>query len=143
MSKEMETSEDIANLVKLFYTKVYDDDLLAPVFQDVAKVNFVNHLPTMINFWESVLLGAKSYHNNTYQIHHTLHQKFPLSEAHFTRWISLFHATVDEHFHGPLADKAKLTVDRVGSSMKMGFVNPLNLGPPPEKAETSLNSSPA
>ena len=127
MSKEIETSEDIAKLVRLFYIKVYEDDLLAPVFRDVAKINLANHLPTMNSFWESVLLGAKSYHNNTYQIHQTLNRKYPLSEAHFTRWISLFHATVDEHFHGPLADKAKLTADRVGNSMKMGFTDPLGL----------------
>lgn len=127
MSKEIETSEDILTLVSMFYAKVYEDDLLAPIFRDIAKIKISDHLPTMTSFWESVLLGAKSYHNNTYQIHHAFHQKCPLSTEHFTRWIGLFHATVDEHFHGPLADKAKLTVDRVGSSMQMGFVNPLKL----------------
>ena len=127
MTKEIETSEDIAKMVERFYAKVYDDDLLAPVFRDIAQIKLANHLPTMTNFWASALLGTKSYHNNTYKIHHALNQKHPLSAEHFTRWISLFHATVDEHFHGPLADKAKLTVDNVGRSMQMGFVTPFTL----------------
>lgn len=137
MSKEIETSEDIAVLVRMFYAKVYDDDLLAPIFRDVAKIKIENHLPTMTSFWESVLLGAKSYHNNTYQIHHKLNQTCPLNEAHFTRWIALFHTTVDEHFYGALADKAKLTVDRVSSSMLMGFVNPLKLPSSSDSASSS------
>ena len=130
MSKELSTSEDIRHLIKTFYTKVYEDDLLAPVFRDIAGVEFGNHLSTMQNFWESVLLGTKSYHNNTYRVHYELHQKASLTEAHFTRWISLFNATVDEHFHGSLADKAKQTVHQVGRSMQMGFVNTFDFTKP-------------
>jgi len=130
MSKQIETSEDIALLVKMFYAKVYDDELLSPIFQDVAKVKLVDHLPIMINFWESILLGTRNYHNNTYQIHFSLNQKCPLSKQHFKRWILLFHATVDEHFYGSLADKAKVAAERISDSMQIGFVDRLRLTTP-------------
>lgn len=122
MLKVLETPEDIAELVRCFYTKVYADDLLRPIFQDVAQLDLAEHLPRMNSFWESVLLGARSYHNNTYMIHHSLNQQCPLSTAHFDRWVSLFHKTVDERYCGPLADKAKAAVDQISRSMQMGIL---------------------
>ncbi len=100
MPGDIRTRGDIEVLVNTFYEKVRQDSLLAPVF---SHVDFPKHLPTMYNFWASMLLGDQSYQGNPFQKH------LPLSiqSTHFTRWLELFVITVDENFVGSKADEAK------------------------------------
>lgn len=50
-----------------------------------------------------MILGEFSYKGNPFQKHASL----PIQQEHFTRWISLFIATVDENFKGIKADEIK------------------------------------
>ncbi|MDX5396941.1 MAG: group III truncated hemoglobin, partial [Hymenobacteraceae bacterium] len=52
--KDILAQEDIIKLVDTFYEKVNQDELLAPVFNDFAAVNWQTHLPVMYDFWGSV-----------------------------------------------------------------------------------------
>ena len=54
---DLETEADIIQLVDAFYARVNADALLRPIFNDVAQVDWASHLPTMYDFWSSVLLG--------------------------------------------------------------------------------------
>ena len=55
---DLRTPEDVRTLVDFFYDKVVQDELLAPVFDDFAKVDRATHLQSMYRFWESMLFGA-------------------------------------------------------------------------------------
>jgi hemoglobin len=101
--KEIENIEDIKLLVNTFYDKVNRDELLSPVFNDFAKVDWPHHLPTMYKFWEMLLLDGENYKGNPFQKHIPL----PVSPSHFQHWISLFTQTVDELFTGEKAEMAK------------------------------------
>ncbi|RYD76168.1 MAG: group III truncated hemoglobin [Sphingobacteriales bacterium] len=101
--KELEDIDDIKTLVNTFYDKVNRDEILSPVFNDVAKVDWPKHLPTMYKFWEMLLLDGENYKGNPFQKHIPL----PISPAHFQRWIKLFLQTVDELFLGEKAEMAR------------------------------------
>lgn len=94
------TRADVKLLVDRFYESVKADQLLAPVF---AHVDWPNHLPIMYNFWSSVVLGDMSYSGNPLAKHLNL----KIGKEHFTRWLELFTATVDEHFAGFNATEVK------------------------------------
>ena len=94
---------DIHLLVDSFYKKVNADDLLGPIFNDLAQVNWDEHLPTMYRFWGSLLLRQNSYPGQPWPKHAIL----TVNPTHFARWLYLFKQTVDEHFRGPKANQAK------------------------------------
>ncbi len=100
---DIATSADVQQLVDRFYGKVNRDELLAPIFNDVAQVDWNHHLPTIYRFWESLLLRAGSYQGAPFPKHAVL----PIEQKHFERWLALFIATVNENFTGPKSEEAK------------------------------------
>lgn len=101
--KEIQSREEIKQMVDSFYGKVNEDELLAPVFNDFAGVNWEKHLPVMYDFWSTILLGEMSYKGNPFLKHIPL----PVDKKHFDRWLALFLETIDEHFTGNVAEEAK------------------------------------
>lgn len=99
---DIQTSEDIKHLVDSFYEKVNRDELLAPIFNEVANVDWAAHLPNMYRFWESMLLGGRNYQGVPFPKHAVL----PVDQAHFQRWLALFAETVRENFAGPKSEEA-------------------------------------
>lgn len=100
MHTDLHTRQDVEQLITAFYGRVADDALLAPVF---SHVDWPHHLPIMVDFWSSLLLGDQSYRGNPFQKHISL----PITAAHFTRWLQVFGETIDERYAGPVADEAK------------------------------------
>lgn len=113
--------DDIKILIDTFYKRVTDDDLLGPIFNDIAHVNWEHHLPVMYAFWEFLLLGGKQYTGNPIQKHFDLHQRYPLSEKHFDRWLLIFQETVDQLFTGKVADDAKFRAFAIAETWKPKF----------------------
>jgi hemoglobin len=109
---------DIAELITAFYTQVFADDLLGPVFVDIARLDLPAHLPIMCDFWETVLFRAGSYRRNALQVHLDLHMKAHLTADHFARWLELWHATIDARHAGPKAELAKTQATRIAWSMQ-------------------------
>jgi hemoglobin len=101
--KALETRDDVKLLVDSFYAKVRQDSLIGPIFTDVAKVNWDEHLPKLYNFWADLLLGEDTYRGRPFPPH----MKLNLIPSHFEQWLRLFVATVDENFVGLKAEEAK------------------------------------
>ncbi len=101
--RPLDSREEIAILVSEFYAKVRQDSLIGPIFNDVAKVNWDEHLPKITNFWCDLLLGENSYQGRPFPPHIPLN----LQTAHFERWLTLFIQTVDENFTGLKAEEVK------------------------------------
>ena len=57
---------DIELLVHRFYDKVRTDDLLEPIFNDVANVDWSEHLPRLCDFWQTVLFGDGRFCGDRY-----------------------------------------------------------------------------
>ena len=98
MKKDIQTKEDIVGLVNAFYTKVQEDELIGPFFNDVMKVDWDKHLPIMYNFWSTNLLSDGDYKGNLVQKHTEVNGEKSIEDKHFKRWVKLFHETLDERF---------------------------------------------
>lgn len=117
MKHDILTRDDIKILVDSFYEKVQADPLIGPVF---AHVDWPHHLPTMYNFWSSMLLGDQSYRGNPFQKHLPL----AIGGQHFDQWLKLFTETVDDLFTGDKAEEVKMRANNIAGvfQMRMGIV---------------------
>ena len=114
---DIATRTDIQRLVNTFYDRVRADGLLGPIFDDVAHVNWAEHLPRMYDFWEAVLFGKAGFKGNPLGVHLALARKTELTGREFDHWVTLFCGTVDELFSGPVADEAMLRAARIAVTM--------------------------
>ncbi|MEZ5348813.1 MAG: group III truncated hemoglobin [Microthrixaceae bacterium] len=122
-SGDLDTPAEIAEMVRRFYQDVAQDDLLGPVFNDVAQVDWPEHLPKLTAFWCRALLGIEGYVGNPFRSHALINAQSPFTMAHFERWLELFTDTVSTGWAGPRADRAlelAHNVARVHSSQLIG-----------------------
>lgn len=112
-SRDLDDPAEIAEMVRRFYADVAQDDLLGPMFNDVAQVDWSEHLPKLTAFWCRALLGLHGYAGNPFRAHALVHQRSPFTAAHFQRWLDLFHETIDLGWVGPNAERAHDLADNV------------------------------
>jgi hemoglobin len=108
---------DVHDLVVAFYRDVIFDDLLAPVFGEVAEVDWGEHIPKLIDFWCRVLLGEPGYSGAVLAAHRELHALGAFRVEHLDRWYELWATRVDERWRGPVAEQAKIHAARVGATL--------------------------
>ena len=102
-AKDIITLEDIKRLVDVFYEKVRQDELLAPIFNERIQDRWPQHLEKMYAFWQTVLLDGRTYLGSPFPPH----AKLPVDHSHFKRWMALFIQTADTLFQGEKAYEAK------------------------------------
>ena len=117
MKKDISTPQDVQHLVNSFYAKVKGDPVIGYIFSDIMQVNWEQHLPVMYSFWETILLDKNTYKGNPVLKHLHVHEKEPLTEEHFERWLALWTETVDEIFEGAKADEAKFKANTIRQLM--------------------------
>ncbi|NDV16688.1 globin [Muricauda sp. TY007] len=113
--KEIQSLEEIKQLVDLFYGKVRKDPLLAGIFNAIIKDNWPTHLEKMYRFWQTVLLQEHTYQGSPF----APHAKLPVNKVHFNRWKQLFFETVDENFHGEKAVEAKFRAEKMAEMFQL------------------------
>jgi hemoglobin len=112
-TNDLATRDEIAEMVRRFYADVAQDDLLGPMFNDVAQVDWSEHLPKLTDFWCRALLHLPGYVGNPFRAHALVHERRAFTPAHFERWLTLFHETIELGWAGPLAEQARLLADNV------------------------------
>jgi hemoglobin len=115
---DLDSRENIERFVDLFYQRMLADEQLAPIFVDVAEIDLAVHLPHIKDYWCKLLLGEKGYQRHTMNIHRQLHGKRPLASDDFERWLAFFKATVDDHFAGERAERAKRVAASIAANMQ-------------------------
>jgi hemoglobin len=122
-TRDLDDSTEIGELVRRFYADVAQDDLLGPMFNDVAKVDWPEHLTKLAAFWGRALLGTQGYAGNPFRAHKLVHEQQAFTAAHFRRWLELFEDTITLGWSGPNADRALALaheVARVHSQQLLG-----------------------
>ena len=66
---DIRDKQDVVLMVNSFYDLVKKDELLGPIFNDIAQVDWESHLPKMYQFWESILFGAATYQGRPFPKH--------------------------------------------------------------------------
>lgn len=120
---DLDTRSDIHDVVVHFYREVVFDDLLAPVFGEVAEVDWTEHIPKLIDYWCQVLLGEPGYVGYILGPHRSVHEKSPITAELFDRWYLLWSESVDTRWCGPLADKAKDHAERIAGVLSRKLIN--------------------
>ncbi|WP_421120966.1 group III truncated hemoglobin [Aquihabitans daechungensis] len=113
--RDLDSPDEIAEMVRRFYQDVAQDDLLGPLFNDVARVDWNEHLPKLTLFWCRALLGIEGYVGNPFRAHSLVNDRSPLTMAQFERWLELFHDTVEVGWVGPRVDQALALVHNVAA----------------------------
>jgi hemoglobin len=106
----------IDRLVRTFYGKVRQDEVLAPVF--AARISdWEPHLIRMGEFWSSVALMSGVYHGQPMEKHLPL----PVDARHFDRWLQLFREAAREVCPATAADHFIERAERIAQSLEMGI----------------------
>ncbi len=118
MKHDIIDREDVVLLVNSFYYKVQESPILGFIFDDIAKLNWDEHLPRMHSFWASALFNEQSFNGNPMRKHIALSKITPMTEVQFNEWLTLFYQTVDEHFIGRKADEAKARASNIARNFR-------------------------
>jgi hemoglobin len=106
----------IEHLVRSFYARVREDDVIGPIF-DARIKDWEPHLARMCEFWSSVALMSGRYHGQPMAKHLPL----PIDAAHFDRWLALFEATARDVCPPKAADHFIERARRIAESLEMGI----------------------
>lgn len=107
----------IHSVVYSFYDYIRSDILLAPVFnQRISEAEWPIHLDKMCAFWSSSLLRTDRYKGRPLPPHLNIPE---LNDAHFERWLSLFHQTVSEMCCGETRNIFFELARRIARSFRM------------------------
>lgn len=114
--RDIRSREDIDMLVRAFYSKVREDDLLGPIFNPMID-DWEAHFELLTNFWESNLYFRKTYQGDPLQKHidADIYHKGTINELHFGTWINLWYQTIDAMFMGEIAQIAKNRARNMGT----------------------------
>ena len=108
----------IERLVRGFYARIREDDLLGPVF--AARIHdWEPHLQRMCAFWSSVVLSSGTYHGQPMRMHLPL----PVDAQHFDRWLLLFEQTARDLFSEQIAEFFVERARRIARSLELGIAS--------------------
>lgn len=129
------TEGEVTQLVHDFYARVRDDAILGPVFnRHVADWN--KHLPKMVDFWSSLLLGSKRYQGTPMPLHCALPG---LTDSMFRHWLDLFCETTRALPNRPMGERAIEFSQRIAQSLWYGY----QLHREPDRIPDDLQSRPS
>ncbi len=102
-----------------FYDEIRKDALLGPIFNGaIAADAWPRHLARMCDFWSATLLRSGRYEGRPLPPHLAIPE---LEEAHFRRWLSLFHMTVERLCPPEIADLFLSRALRIAHSFRLAI----------------------
>jgi hemoglobin len=106
--RDVDSPEEVIELVTRQYVDVVQDDLLGPYFGfGPGFTDWDAHIGNVADYWNHVLLFAPDYSIDAIERHRPIHERSAFTPALFDRWLQIFHDTVDGGWAGPHAERAK------------------------------------
>lgn len=139
MNKTDITTDNLDQLIRVFYGRVRKDDLIGPYFNATIQGEEVweEHYKLLVDFWALNVLGISGFNGNPAKAHHSVDKSFKnsITTDHFDRWVSIWTVTIDELFEGDMAEKAKEKARNMAKGMykkvlerrSNGFILPGNV----------------
>jgi truncated hemoglobin YjbI len=113
------TEADLDRLVRRFYARAVEDELIGPVFAR-AVADWEHHFKTIRDFWSKTLLGTSRYTGMPFSAHLSL----GLRPEFFDRWVDLFRLTAREELPPAAADRAIAKVEHMSTCFQAGLFLP-------------------
>lgn len=66
MKTKIESITEVKKLVDVFYEKVRQDQVLAPIFNEIIQDQWPKHLAKMYRFWQTILLKDLTYKGGSF-----------------------------------------------------------------------------
>ncbi len=104
-------------MVYSFYDAIRLDEVLGPIFNRHIT-DWDKHLPTMVDFWSSALIGTARFRGAPMPKHAALPG---LSVELFQRWLMLFQQTTDALPNAALGERAHELATRIAHSLWYGY----------------------
>lgn len=125
------TREGLEALVRAFYRDVGSDTVLEPIFRDALGTDWGPHLERIVEFWSTVMLGARSYRGNVPGKHIVL---AGIEPRHLARWLSLWQRHSTARFAAADAAELQRVAHRMGHKLFRGFLARPHLLAPDQSA---------
>ena len=121
--KDINTRADIERLIIEFYVLVKKDSIIGFIFTEVVTINWQEHIPVIVDFWETILLDNPVYKKNAMEVHYELNKKIQFKKEYFSEWLLLFCTSVDKLFEGNIAELAKTRAKSIAAVMEFKMIN--------------------
>lgn len=119
MSTNAQISEEqLGILIPRFYSRVCDDALIGPVFNN-AIGDWNHHLEKLVSFWSSVMVGSGRYKGNPVAAH--LKHLPTITAPMFDRWLALWAEVTDELLAAETATALQSKAARIAESLKLAL----------------------
>ncbi len=97
----------IEKMVRAFYARVLEDDVVGPFFikalgDDLKNDKWYEHFKTLDNFWLMMMTGERGYMGDPFLPHVFIGN---LTVETFDRWLELFDEIINQHFEPEIAQK--------------------------------------
>lgn len=126
MKRDIQNRQDIFLLVTEFYSKVRQNEILGPFFNNTIK-DWASHLEHLTTFWESSLFMTKklehNYKGNPLEVHVKVDQENNnlITELHFGIWLNLWYQTLNELYEGEVTENAKRRARKMGTFLHLSI----------------------
>lgn len=125
--------ESVAKMVRSFYEKIVQDDIVGPYFtkalgSDLKNAKWHEHFRTLDNFWLLLMEGEEGYMGDPFGPHAFIGELYAET---FDRWLEIFTEHVYEHFEPEIAEK----FTKKGEILAMRFMVLLEIEPTPKNTQ--------
>lgn len=117
IKRDIKSTRDIEVVLRDFYPKAFNDQIIGYMFTDVAKADLEEHIKNVVPFWEKALFGQGNYTTNVLKKHTDLNTLVKLKPGHFTRWLFLFEKALDANFSGKTTEVMRKRAHAVADSI--------------------------
>ncbi|MTV30514.1 globin family protein [Rhodoblastus acidophilus] len=125
VAEPVEVSEaDLDRLVRVFYGRALEDDVIGPVFRGHVS-DWEHHFEIVQNFWSRAFLRTQRYTGGPFAPHLGL----KLRPEHFARWVALFRETAEAELKPAAARDAIARVEHMSAAFQAGLF-PFDAGRP-------------
>ncbi len=114
MKQDISSREHLEWIVSTFYGKLMVDEVVKVFFIEVVPIDLEEHLPVIVDFWESALLASGNYRGNPMIKHMEMSRKLQLERIHLETWLLHWENTIREKYEGPVAEAAITRARSIG-----------------------------
>jgi hemoglobin len=115
--RDIESRDDIEQLLWVFYNKAFQDELIGRFFTEVVPLDLTTHVPIIADFWEGIVFNTRGYRKNVMEVHQHIHQLSAIRKEHLERWVQLFTGIIDDFFEGSKATLMKQRARSIATLM--------------------------